>query len=1752
MKKLLFVALSLLLFVGCSRESDIRVNGTLRNNHSVIFAFTESPEELPTFIDSIAALDSVYTYDTLTVTVHDTVYFVGFLKYNTKKILRYAWKMGDVDSLFDGKNEELFAYAYDSAGIYSPLFIAVDGANARDTAGRGQYIRVVDTPPDISVDADTLWTRGLHDATIPFMASDSFGVIDSAFVVLLDSKNKPADTVEAKKDSSGFVYRARIPYEKAKDLLNGHNDVRYVYGAVDEDGNVSWDSAYLHFNRIPEISLLMPDSASRQSIYVPRFAFYYAGSDDDNPEDLRYSIRVGKSPDNAGTAPILTDANLVVSGIREKSWEAITDSVWNMDESLRGRLYWQVYVTDGYDTATSPTWNFFLGDLSATTGSFYGYAKFQGRKAHNGIQVVLENVETSNFTFTHTTATGYFKATVDPGTYRIYARDTTGFGYKRMILENQYVEMGDEKNVATMLLEDSMVPKIRINNYTSLFPSRDVSFSGTLSDSGSQIASAKAWLDGKEISLSVLKVNEWIMNFKDLSDGDHRFRFVVLDSAQNVSDTAKIDFTVKASSLKLSVNGKSTSMVLSDSTLHFVAYAGNVIPLPDSVTWTYKINGTTTVRKTAFGSDSSSSLDILGASSVPNIELGKIYTMSASVAGGTVVDSVRFGFIGDRPIIYFLQPKADTSVTMNDTLSFQVEKFLPAGTSASVQWNCDGILTKGYVCPSDDADKATLAWSSVGKKNVVLTLKQDGGASVSDMISVNVIADPPSVTVKTTEDVIRQKINAKLSYAVTANDKYGKVVAIEWGCNANASKISWDSSATVTPGKNVSATINVPLPQTETDNYKCVVRATDDDGEYGYDTLTFRVVLDKPSITLFTSSAEVKINSNIRVSGAAVDTLGRIESVELFCGSSLKSPTWVPISKPDTTVVAPSKECTWYCMMRVTDDDNLTAIDTATYSVLQDLPTVTASEDTLTVSIKDTLELDAMAYDKLGKIVLYQWSCGNSGVAGKYFVSSTSTPRYSAIMPTTETSDYLCIIRITDDDGNIAEDTTKITVLQDPPTLKVSTESFTTRVNYPIGINASASDKFGYIAKREWSCGSPSEIGDNWRTVSSYDTTWMGPATPQATYYCIARATDDDGNQVQDTIHISFTTDIPVITVDQGVAYILAGTSTELTARANKAWQSIKRYTWTCGNKGSSALQDTASKNHVWWAFNDPTDYLASDFYFFDDTTIAKLSRGSNEFYCIVWAQESGTNFIATDTTIIRTMSKMPEGIISMPDTVYLWSQDSSEISPKARYWYTSEANASSSRLGTLGDEDAQKFWWNFSNVSDKYWYEGNSDGTIDTSIAEFNAAFLRSSEEGSITVRLDYFDSSKAQMDVNFASRHQAEITSRKVYFRKAWKNISDVTDSVLELTTNANAPALSYCNDRLNIAYINESGSLVTKSRSGNKWSAFGSPNISGIVGQTLNLACDGNGNLYLSYISNSDRKAYVYKSASASNSWTALGSGLGTSVISAKLKINPKNNAPSIILLGSVNNTANIVRVYDYSNAKWNALTKATMNENSTYREVDMAFDPNGNRIVVANGNTSSDYTIYYYYIASGATSTASTKNNKININAESIQAFYSGEFFYVGFRSRDDDGLPRLVRAQATQSKLTNSNAFTTSGAEFTAFGHRCFNTFFAVDENGNPLLAIDDAFYARNSQVHVYRFADGAWAELGENELPYFKNIFGAKHGYYIRGFRPQLAVSSSGDIYLSMRAQEAPSSAASVLPGTNNGPIVMEYRGDDW
>jgi hypothetical protein len=52
-------------------------------------------------------------------------------------------------------------------------------------------------------------------------------------------------------------------------------------------------------------------------------------------------------------------------------------------------------------------------------------------------------------------------------------------------------------------------------------------------------------------------------------------------------------------------------------------------------------------------------------------------------------------------------------------------------------------------------------------------------------------------------------------------------------------------------------------------------------------------------------------------------------------------------------ITMPSVASTWFCVIRVVDNDGLSATDTAEYTVILDPPTVTASEDTLTTTIKD-------------------------------------------------------------------------------------------------------------------------------------------------------------------------------------------------------------------------------------------------------------------------------------------------------------------------------------------------------------------------------------------------------------------------------------------------------------------------------------------------------------------------------------------------------------------------------------------------------------------------------------------------------------------------------------------------------------------------------------------------------------------------------------------------------------------------------
>ena len=182
---LLFVlVLSVMSLVNCSRESSIKENVNLRNNHSVVFIYKTPFENPEAFADSIINLpnpDSVIVSDTVTVTIGDTVHLMGFLRYNADRIYLYQWMLDSLVKDTTGKGKDVMkkalvtghnatpqTWVYHKEGVYSPLFVAVDGNSATDTAGKDQFIRVINTPPYLGVPKDTLWTRAKSPITFPY------------------------------------------------------------------------------------------------------------------------------------------------------------------------------------------------------------------------------------------------------------------------------------------------------------------------------------------------------------------------------------------------------------------------------------------------------------------------------------------------------------------------------------------------------------------------------------------------------------------------------------------------------------------------------------------------------------------------------------------------------------------------------------------------------------------------------------------------------------------------------------------------------------------------------------------------------------------------------------------------------------------------------------------------------------------------------------------------------------------------------------------------------------------------------------------------------------------------------------------------------------------------------------------------------------------------------------------------------------------------------------------------------------------------------------------------------------------------------------------------------------------------------------------------------------------------------------------------------------------------------------------------
>ena len=1750
-------AICLLSLSGCSRESSISENVNLRNNHSVVFVSRTPFKDPQAFADSILNLpnpDSVIAHDTLTVTINDTIYLMGFLKYNADKIYRYAWSFKNPDSTIVSKNatQEMWVFTQTSnkgnncpinkGKLFCPLFIAVDGNNARDTAGKDQFIRVIDTPPYLSVPKDTLWTRAKSDITFPIVALDSFGTIKSIKVDRDASGKSKPKTWKAKQVEGTDTLLITIPFDSTYIKSNGNQKIYII--VTDDDDNETLDSVNLHFNTPPTIELLDPKDDGRYGT-DERFAFFYKAKDVDNPASLRYFIRVAKSRDNYGTPPVLTDNDLIAKDLKEKSFEPrakkFNDSnaivtLKDPKTILSGKLYWDVWVTDGYDTVfserikesdgTSRPWKFFFGNLKDTAGTFLGYVQYEGWSHHKGIRIVFQD-SLGNRYYTNTADNGQFSISVKSGTYDMLAMDTTGYGFKDTILTKLFVDVSSDKNLGTLVLKDTADPVIVFSDIPSdTINAADLTLKGKFYDHGSQVKSAVATLDGDTLKFNSFSQNTWVVDLKKMDDGKHTFYIAAKDSAGRESDST-ITFYVKATTIHIMVNGQATSVQESTKPFLFTAQL-SATSIADSLIWESNAPKFKKVRHKI--SNFTDTLRYSKASEIGDLESGKLYEMYTVTPGGVKSNIVRFGIFGKDPIIFFEKPSNDTVVTIDDRILFSVFFYPGEGESGTpsiktIGEGCNRSFNSGVKIGEDES----IHWNKPGDKKVIVYFEKDGKRA-ADTLRVKVIEELPTVKILNKQNNTKKKIKTTETVDLNVYDKFGTVKEVKWTCSNNP--ITFDNDVTITESDTVTAQITFTMPGTATSNYKCVVRATDDDGEFGYDTITYNVIEDKPYLLLNTHNATVKINTKVSLNGIAIDTLGQIVDYMFYCDSvsshfaNINENDWTHMSKLDTSISVPGVPCTWTCLVHVVDDDSLVAADSATYNVVLDPPWVQVSEDYKSVTIKDTVSLDARSGDGMGRIVKYEWGCAPKGSAISYSWSSKSSPRHDATMPSSAENDYRCVIRVTDDDGLTATDTTHIDVALAPPTVTVKHEEITTRPKYKINLDAEAKDADNYdgeIVKREWSCGEPYEIPNKWKKVSSFDTSWKAPDNAVANYICVARATDDDGNTAMDTTRVKFTTSTPILQVNVPIIHVNLGDVFDLNASINDAWQGVNWYSWQCFDTKGHAMEGEKK-----WAYHGNLYDIRTDTtsYIKDPTKL----DGIDSLLCVISAEESSSDMVLKDTTIVKIMRQYPKGIISAADTVYLWSGDNTADND-AKYFYTTEWGGAHSEPGELADPSGNfEYRWQFSNVSTAF-YVGKKDGSLDTSSYEFNNAFKRPTSEGSITISLDFRDSVPTGGATQaFYTRHSGPIKTRTVYFRKAWQNLAPSGDTVIATSNVAVEPALTTLNGKPYVAYLTSTTSIQTAYLNGSSWKNLGGAVTASATISKVQLASNGS-TVYMGVLT-ADKKLTIY-SSSGTSAWTPMGNPLSADTSSFSLLA--KSSEPFVLFL---NESSKKPYFATFSNT-WST----TKISEKACRNITGAIRGNGGW-VAAYVDTSKKYSGFYAMYDNSNTNKALDKSIADSINMVHLSIDQSTDSAYLAFLSRKVEKYGPYVYRGTFNSGDVN---WKKDGMYGKPMAERFAYRIRVAARGGQMYVIFDDADRHSAAQSHVYRKGGSSWKLFGENELPYFKIEFFNNNGYYLRGSHPNIAIDDKGDVYISMLAWENGNGG-----GNNFGPIVMKYAAKSW
>ncbi|MBN1309116.1 MAG: hypothetical protein JXA18_14425, partial [Chitinispirillaceae bacterium] len=263
----------------------------------------------------------------------------------------------------------------------------------------------------------------------------------------------------------------------------------------------------------------------------------------------------------------------------------------------------------------------------------------------------------------------------------------------------------------------------------------------------------------------------------------------------------------------------------------------------------------------------------------------------------------------------------DNIASIRDTVSIVVTYANPTRPIRKVLWY-DGEYTGELAVPAREKPDSSLSgsdtlkrsWDTHGSKMVTVRIFDDGGIEWSERITVRVLADAPLADAGPDTTV---SINDSFFVNYSGTDLYGTVVKYRLDLNGDG---TFDDSA----NENGQLTGQA---SSQAEDVKVIVQAEDDDGNLDNDTMVVHVVVDPPVANAGNDTIVGRGDTiYLRGSGSA-DKFGSISKYEWDIGNS---GNFIETSSGDTTItIGDSFNFNGFdCVLRVTDDDSISSLDT--------------------------------------------------------------------------------------------------------------------------------------------------------------------------------------------------------------------------------------------------------------------------------------------------------------------------------------------------------------------------------------------------------------------------------------------------------------------------------------------------------------------------------------------------------------------------------------------------------------------------------------------------------------------------------------------------------------------------------------------------------------------------------------------------------------------------------------------------------